>query len=468
MNVRRSIQILATKTPVPLRRFMKRTFVPGSFLSWLYPDGVAKALEKKLWGGFSRYALKDLETLKRSRCASQKEVSYAAWALARWHSGEREYVRAYENVVLMQIADRSKRTDMGQVLLEADCLIRLGDREAARAVLEDMLQQRPDDPSLCLAMANTYAPIEGSGDAESDAIRLAWINRIYKKANLCTIAKSDPAAPLTLNNLTGSLACTRAPYGNEPKVTVIMPVYKAEATLPFALRSVLEQSWQNLEVIVVDDCSPDHSFAIAEAFAKHDARVRAVRQDKNQGAYVARNKGLELATGEFVTVHDGDDWSHPQKIESQLAALRNQPGSSVTMTYWVRTLPQLYFDFHRIMPALIVLGYSSLCVSRQLAQTLGGWDEVRVSSDAEFIRRVNRFGTTTEHVLKNIPMAFASNDAVSLTGRPATHLRTLRHGVRRHYLEAAQHWHQTVEGVERLRLSPRNSHPFPAPGVDAP
>ena len=86
MDLRRSIQIIARETPGPLRRFVKRRLVPQSLILWLYPGlrkNRARSLEHKLWGGFSRYALKDLEALKRSQRAHPEEISYASWALAR-------------------------------------------------------------------------------------------------------------------------------------------------------------------------------------------------------------------------------------------------------------------------------------------------------------------------------------------------------------------------------------------------
>jgi glycosyltransferase involved in cell wall biosynthesis len=461
---------------------VKRSFLPRSFLRWLYPSlqgrdpsrearttpsaraanekkqpHAAKALEAKLWGGFSRYALKDLELLKRSPRSDPVEVYHSAWVLARWYAAEKKYELAYENSVLMRLANpRKKRMGLRQVLLEADCLTRIGEPEAAREILMSALHQRPNETNICLAMANTYAPLYSSGDREGDAIRLAWINRIYAEANLLPIAKADPNRALALDNLTGPHASTISVW---PKVTVIMPVYRAEATLPFALRGVLEQTWQNLEVIVVDDCSPDNSLAVANEFARRDERVQVLRQDRNQGAYVARNRALEVATGDFVTVRDADDWSHPQKIETQIRAMR--PGSAGTLTHWTRTSSPFYFDFHRLSGEFLHTDFSSLCIPRQKFETMGAWDEVRVSSDAEFIRRLSLFAGPIDYIMQNIPMGFALNSESSLTGCQDTHLRTFRHGVRRHYLEAADYWHKTA--TSGVKIGPENRRPFPAP-----
>ena len=462
------MKVMARETPGPLRRFVKRWFVPASAVNWLYPDlqlgtPQAKALEDKLWGGFSRYALDDLEALKRSWDATPREVGYAAWALARWYMAEHNIERAYDNLVLRRLADPSRALETGQALLETDCLMRLGELSAARALLSEALKLRPDESDLCLAMANTYAPIEGPGDAESDALRLSWINRIYAKAGLSLIAKADTARPLSLDNL---MATPRpAPISQGPKVTVIMPVHSAEATLPFALRGMLEQSWRNLEIIVVDDRSPDGTFAIAEAFARQDSRVRAIRQERNRGAYAARNRGLELATGDFVMTHDADDWSHPQRLERQLADLF-QSSKVGSLGVWTRASPNLRFGLI-FEPAgrLVHISHALLLARREVFAAAGPWDEVRASADTEFVWRLRqRWGSGSVRAVPDhgTPLAFALLDESSLTGQATTHLRTIRHGVRREYREAARHWHKACEG-DGLRLVP-SSRPFPAPG----
>ncbi|MHC0552930.1 glycosyltransferase family 2 protein [Salinicoccus sp. CNSTN-B1] len=97
------------------------------------------------------------------------------------------------------------------------------------------------------------------------------------------------------------------------------------AGIRIAIESILGQTWQNLELLIVDDCSPDDTKAIAEEYAARDPRVRVLSTPRNSGPYVARNIALEAADGEFVTVNDADDWSHSQKIEVQARHLMDHP-----------------------------------------------------------------------------------------------------------------------------------------------
>ena len=91
-----------------------------------------------------------------------------------------------------------------------------------------------------------------------------------------------------------------------PKISIIVPVYNCEKYISNCINSVLEQSFKDFELILVDDGSSDRSFEICESFAKKDSRVRAIHQP-NSGVSRARNIGLDEAKGEYIGFVDGDD-----------------------------------------------------------------------------------------------------------------------------------------------------------------
>ncbi|MEU6992361.1 bifunctional glycosyltransferase family 2 protein/CDP-glycerol:glycerophosphate glycerophosphotransferase [Streptomyces sp. NPDC046465] len=101
-----------------------------------------------------------------------------------------------------------------------------------------------------------------------------------------------------------------------PRFSVIVPVYKVRAYLHACLESVLEQSFTDFELIVVDDCSPDACGAIIDEFAARDTRVTAVRRTENAGPGPARNAGLERATGDYLIFLDGDDTLTPGSLHA--------------------------------------------------------------------------------------------------------------------------------------------------------
>ena len=100
-----------------------------------------------------------------------------------------------------------------------------------------------------------------------------------------------------------------------PLVSVILPAYNVEQYIAQCIESILQQSYTNLEIIVVIDGSPDRSLEIAQKYALKDNRIRVISQD-NTGSGPARNNGLNNSTGEFIVFVDPDDWIEPDYIET--------------------------------------------------------------------------------------------------------------------------------------------------------
>ena len=101
---------------------------------------------------------------------------------------------------------------------------------------------------------------------------------------------------------------------SESRISVIIPIYNTAAYLPRCLDSILNSTYQNLEVLCINDGSTDESAAILKRYATEDSRVIAVNK-ANAGVSSARNTGLDLATGDFIAFVDSDDWVHPQSFE---------------------------------------------------------------------------------------------------------------------------------------------------------
>lgn len=119
------------------------------------------------------------------------------------------------------------------------------------------------------------------------------------------------------------------------KVSIIIPVYNTAKYLPRCLDSVLTQTYQNLEVILVDDGSTDNSGQIADTYAKQDKRIKVIHQP-NQGQSAARNVGLENATGKYISFVDSDDEIKPTFIEQLLSAYDDTTSISVCGIHYKR------------------------------------------------------------------------------------------------------------------------------------
>lgn len=103
-----------------------------------------------------------------------------------------------------------------------------------------------------------------------------------------------------------------------PKVSIITPNYNSEKFIKATSDSVIGQSFQDWEWLVVDDCSKDGSFEIVKNLASKDSRIKAFINPKNSGASVSRNKGLEEATGDYIAFLDADDVWNEDKLSEQV------------------------------------------------------------------------------------------------------------------------------------------------------
>lgn len=106
-------------------------------------------------------------------------------------------------------------------------------------------------------------------------------------------------------------------------VTIITPLYNSEDFISETIESVLSQSYQNWEMIMVDDCSTDRGVEIVKKFQRKDDRIKLIELEKNSGAAVARNTAIKKANGRYISFLDSDDLWHPEKLESQIRFMQN-------------------------------------------------------------------------------------------------------------------------------------------------
>lgn len=104
-----------------------------------------------------------------------------------------------------------------------------------------------------------------------------------------------------------------------PKISVIVPVYKVEAYLDRCVKSILAQTFEDFELILVEDGSPDNCGAMCDAWAEKDSRIKVIHKE-NGGLSDARNAGFEVSAGEWITFIDSDDYVHPAMLQALLEA----------------------------------------------------------------------------------------------------------------------------------------------------
>jgi hypothetical protein len=199
--------------------------------------------------------------------------------------------------------------------------------------------------------------------------------------------------------------------------------------------------------------------------------VRVIRQTTNAGTYAARNRALAEAIGKFVTVHDADDWCHPERIATQMRHLLGHPKIVANLTGLVRATENLTFVRRDLTHSQVIgVNTSSLLMKRDALVAVGGWDELLSAADSELIERLRAlYGeNSVEFMLRRTPLAVTLKSAASLTSSAATGLasRVSQIGARHLYAMAFRNWHQSPSFHSVLPLArASDTAPFPAPAV---
>lgn len=196
-----------------------------------------------------------------------------------------------------------------------------------------------------------------------------------------------------------------------PRVSVLLPVYAGAAHVAAAVESVLGQTFGDFELLVLDDCSPDDSAVIAEAFG--DPRIRVVRNERNLGQVATLNRGLREARGEYAARLDQDDVCLPRRLERQVELLDADPSVAVVGT-WIdvvdeqgRKVDELRTPLDGVADAVYLalanrlpLAHPSVTFRRAVVLDAGGYDEaVRYCEDMDLWRRLLLAG----HGLRVVP-----------------------------------------------------------------
>lgn len=255
---------------------------------------------------------------------------------------------------------------------------------------------------------------------------------------------------------------TLGPHPLGPKVSVVMTSYQPERdAFLLSARSILQQSWRNIELIIVDDATPGDFTAVLDEVQREDSRVRVIRLTENGGTYKARNVGMAEATGTFITGQDSDDWSHPDRLLTQvryLQANEDQPG---VVTSAIRTDENLVRIRRGQNPGRRC--EVSFMVRREIVEQVGGYLPARKAADSEYRLRVARFagrevGELGEplYVIRLLANSLSRGDF-----RPGW-----SHPTRRAFWNACTYWHTHAQ-LNELPIDPSHDSrevPLPIPG----
>lgn len=265
-----------------------------------------------------------------------------------------------------------------------------------------------------------------------------------------------PGAEHPLDRLQATVAQPiEAPY----LVTVLMSCFRPGPELETAVRAVLDQSWRNLELLLIDDGSGPEFASTLLTIAGRDPRIRLIRKAVNGGTYRARNTGLRIARGDFVTTLDSDDYLHPQAIELGARELLAQPGLLATRAMGVRVTPDLELTRPGYVPHMRAAG-TLLFRRREVMDRIGWFDHTSKGADTEFATRMTAaFGSRIQD-LPEVVLFLRDGDTLS----SGEFSMGWRHGARFAYKASYRQWHADIaRGETEPFLDPTRPRPFPEP-----
>lgn len=379
----------------------------------------------------------------------------AGFELALWHADQYDQANAQKSIDFLNqlrtenISDEQVRK---RTIVMVENLYRLDQVDQAKGMLTDALSHNKH-ADLYLAYADITKDIDD---------KLNWINKALGLYDIAPVYLSDETDK-TLYDRLQVKQLEPDPEQNQAKITIILPVYNAGEQVRTAIDSVLSQTWGNIEVIIVDDCSTDHTAEIAKSYVAQDNRVIFLQTPENSGPYTARNIALGHATGDFVTINDADDWSHPEKLARQAKHLLKYKKVMGNTSQQARAMENLRF-YRRGKPGLYIFSNMSSFMFRRkevLAQ-LGHWDSVRFAADSEFILRIKKvFGEKSVVEAPLGPLSFQRQSEDSLTGNSAFGFPGYFMGVRKEYREVQIDHHQTTDDL--YYPYPQENRPFQTP-----
>lgn len=408
--------------------------------------------------GYVDTALADLMTLaNEGRCPETRVLAACEVVMALLRERDASNVQAAQALLASsRQLETSVEARRKLLLCEMACHHVAGDRVGAQATMDRGALAGELTPDIYLSFANHH---------DNPKTKLSWINAALGWSDIAPVdLLPDEALPL-FDRL--HVPSALDPVTDGPKVTVIVAAFECALVLRTALRSLQSQTWRNLEVIIVDDASQDggKTIRVAKEFTDKDARFQLLELAENGGAYVARNAGLRKATGDFVTLHDADDWSHPKKIETQMRHMMERPNTVGCTSDQSRAFDDLTFFRLRSGVRMIVFNTSSFLFRRQPVQDrLGCWDTVRFGADSELIRRMQtEFGKRSYVKVPTGPLSFQRDSDTSITSNSFTGLSGAYYGMRLEYFDAQNHHYGTV-GPGHLKYDGNpNTRPFPVP-----
>jgi hypothetical protein len=355
-----------------------------------------------------------------------------------------------------------KATSFGKRLRVADVISSLNDPDLIDLCIFDSDQD--ERPEYLLAKANACIQVDID----------RWVNltnQYLSHFDLSPIAV-DSVSASDLQPLFFKLAGKKLPKVSGPLISICMTCYNGAKYIEIAVNSLLNQTYANFELFIVDDFSDDNSVEIIHDLARRDSRIRVIENEVGKGTYASRNHVFSVAKGEFFAVHDSDDFALPERLALQVKWLMKHPTRVALLAEWIRISIDGRFEYktgwegayqHQAHATLVVR-------TNEIRDRLGYWDSVFFGADTEMIFRIRKiFGDQGVGMLK-MPMTLALSHGESLTQHPVIGINKginkRSSDVRVEYRKSWESWHDGFSSnTDGYVDFPQLTRPFTVPDV---
>lgn len=222
--------------------------------------------------------------------------------------------------------------------------------------------------------------------------KLNNLNEIFTFQKISIVGLISDEKPFTVTNLKSITAVDKYKIyddiSDKYKVTVIVTSYNSSKTIVSCINSLLEQTWPNLEIIVIDDASTDDTLEMLKELKEQCSFFKVISLPYNVGTFVAKSIGAEYAEGMFLTCQDSDDWAHPQKIEEQVMPLIKDSSIIATTSQWLRLDDYGQYYVRQMYPFVRQNPASPMFRLNIVKRDIGLWHAVRTGADSEFYERL--------------------------------------------------------------------------------
>lgn len=392
------------------------------------------------------------DEITRACAATPENLTHQFARLNYVLSVMKEYDLAMEIIsICLQHHPRNQRARMYHALI----LSWRGEHQQARSSIDKSLLRWPSSNDVFI----TASQIEkNAGDSKR---QLQHINSMLALHDLAPVNSSSEELAITPGFLSTE---TSKIIEDNRLVSIIMTTYKRDPLLNAAIDSILNQTYRNLELIIVDDCSPDDNFSYLEQLARDDQRIRVFQMEENGGTYVAKNFGMTQAKGDFIGFMDSDDYCHAQRIEYQIASFDIHPEAMGITHDYFRIDEFSDIEFRGI--GALRMACISLLIRREVVEEIGFFDSLRVGADTEYIERIEAKYGQDRRLRLRIPSMFMMLHSKSLTGGGPFHIswRSVT-GHRLQHHSSFRAWHKKIRSGNTEGYLPRRifTRPFEAP-----